>query len=77
MDLFDAADCDFLMSRRTRRRIALALMVGIFVVPAVRSWYIGQIERHAEHVTREIQDLLIPELSAALPVPAENRSLSP
>jgi hypothetical protein len=62
VDIFDASDYDFLLSRRTRKRIALALVIGIAFVPSVKSWYLGQIERHAEHITQEVQDRLTPDV---------------
>lgn len=54
MDIFDASDYDFLLPRRARKAIGLALIIGVALVPPVRNWYVGQIEHHAEHITREI-----------------------
>ncbi|MGN6576397.1 MAG: hypothetical protein ACTHKG_11975 [Nocardioides sp.] len=62
MDIFDTSDYDFLLSKRTRKRIALALVIGIAFVPSVKSWYLGQIERHAEHITQDVQDRLTPDV---------------
>ena len=45
MDVFDASDYRFLLPKRARRLIALALVIGIAFVPSVKSWYIAQIER--------------------------------
>ncbi|KQW45064.1 hypothetical protein ASC77_19985 [Nocardioides sp. Root1257] len=73
MDVFDASDFDFLMPRRIRKLLALALMLGIVVVSPVRDWFVGQVERHAEHLTREIQDLVIPELPPVTPTPPESQ----
>ena len=72
MDLFDASDFDFMLSKRSRRRIALALMIGIAFVSPVKGWYLGQIERHAQHITREIQGRLTPEVSEPPPPPAHD-----
>lgn len=69
MDIFDASDYDFVLSKRARRRIALALVIGIAFVPSVKSWYIGQIERHAEHISREVQDRLTSDLDEPPPEP--------
>ena len=67
MDIFDASDYDFVLSKCARRRIALALVIGIAFVPSVKSWYIGQIERHAEHISREVQDHLTSDLDEPPP----------
>ena len=67
MDIFDANNYDFVLSKRTRRRLALALVMGIAFVPSVKSWYVGQIERHAEHITRELQDGLTPDVEEPSP----------
>ena len=74
MDIFDASDNDFVLSKRARRRIALALMIGIAFVPSVKSWYIGQIERHAEHISRDVQDHLTPDLAEPSPEPNPART---
>lgn len=74
MDFFDASDYDFLLSKRTRKRIALALIVGIAFVPPVKSWYIGQIERHAQHITQEVQDQLTPDIVKPPPEPTLGRT---
>jgi hypothetical protein len=58
VDIFDASDYDFLLPRRVRKAIGLSLMIGIALVPPVRVWYVGQIEHHAEHITREIVSTL-------------------
>lgn len=63
VDLFDARDFDCLLSKRSRNFVTLALMIGIAFVPPVKSWYLGQIERHAQHITSEVQRHLTPELS--------------
>lgn len=69
MDIFDASDYDFLLSRRTRNAIGLALAIGLVFVPPVKSWFVGQIEHHAEHVTREFMRQFAPVTS--LPAPRE------
>lgn len=69
MDIFDASDYDFVLSKRARRRIALALVIGIAFVPSVKSWYMCQIERHAEHISREVQDRLASDLDEPPPNP--------
>lgn len=74
MDIFDASDYDFLLSKRTRRRIALALVIGTAFVPPVKSWYIGQIERHAEHITQEVQDHLTPDIVEPPPEPTSGQT---
>ena len=33
--------------------IVLVLMIGIAFVPPVKRWYVGQIEHHAQHITRD------------------------
>lgn len=60
MDIFDASDYDFLLSKRARNAICLALVIGLAFVPPVKSWFVGQIEHHAEHVTREFMRQLAP-----------------
>lgn len=74
MDIFDVNDYDFVLSKRTRRRIALALVIGIAFVPSVENWYIGQIERHAQHITQEVRDRLTPEIAVPLPEPTPDRA---
>lgn len=61
MDIIDANDYDFLLPRRLRRSIALALLVGIAFVPPVKRWYLDQIERHAQHITQEFVSIVIPD----------------
>lgn len=77
MDFFDASDFDFLLSKSTGKRIVLALVVGIAFVPPVRSWYIGQIERHAEHITQEIQDHLTPDVVGPHAEPTPGQTARP
>lgn len=67
MDIFEASDFDFLLPKRTRKWIAVALMSGVALLPPVRDWYTGQIEHHAQHITREIQDRLATQVSDAPP----------
>ena len=69
VDISNASDYDFVLSQRARRRIALALVIGIAFVPSVKSWYLGQIERHAEHISREVQDRLASDLDEPPPEP--------
>lgn len=33
-----AGDLDFLLSRRSRKRIAVALIIGVEFVPSVKAW---------------------------------------
>ena len=55
-----------------------ALIIGIAFVPSVKSWYIGQIERHAEHISRELQDRITPDLEGPpKSSPAESAALAP
>ena len=54
MDIFEASDYDFLISRRIRRAAAWALILGIALLPPVRDWYLGQVQEHASHLTEEI-----------------------
>ena len=58
MDIFEASDYDFLVSRRIRRMAAWSLMVAIALLPPVRDWYLGQVQEHAAHLTEEIVSLL-------------------
>lgn len=60
MDILDASDYDFLLPRRLRKLLALALIVGIALVPPVKRWYLDQIEHHAKHVTQEFVSIVIP-----------------
>ena len=69
MDLFDASDYDFLVPRRARRVIAWALVAGIAFVPPVQRWYLGQIEHHAQHITR---DLLSQFIETSEPEPRDS-----
>lgn len=69
MDIFEASDLDFLLSRRAKKTIAWALLIGVAWVPPVRSWYLGQIQHHAEHLTREIMSRILP--AAPDPTPPE------
>lgn len=63
MDIFDASEYDFLLSRRARKTIGLALIVGVAFVPPVQRWYLGQIEHHAQHIARELTSQLTPDMS--------------
>jgi hypothetical protein len=63
MDIFDASDFDFLVPRRVRKTIAVGLLMGLAFVPPVQHWYVDQIQRHAEHLTRSIVKQLTPTLS--------------
>lgn len=58
MDIFEASDYDFLVSRRIRRVAASALIIGIAFLPPVRYWYLGQVEDHTSHLTRELMSSL-------------------
>lgn len=58
MDIFDASEYEFLLSRRARKAIGLALIIGIAFVPPVQRWYLGQIEHHAQHIAREVTSQL-------------------
>lgn len=74
MDIFDASDFDFLLSKRCRKWAGLALVIGIAFVPPVKSWYFGQIERHAQHITQEVQDQLTPDIVKPPPEPTLGRT---
>lgn len=64
MDIFDASDFDFLLPRSVRKFVALSLLVGVAIVPPVQRWYMGQIEQHAQHITRNLIKQLTPKLPA-------------
>jgi hypothetical protein len=66
VDLFDASDYDFLLSRPARKTIALVLMIGIAFVPPVKRWYIGQIEHHAQHIMRDFMSTFITDTSESI-----------
>jgi hypothetical protein len=76
VDIFDASEYDFLLSRRIRKTIGSALIIGIAFVPPVQRWYLGQIEHHAEHITREFTSQLTSdpsEPSTREPIPDSTR----
>jgi hypothetical protein len=53
VDFIDATDYDFLLPRRVKKVLAVVLLVGIAFVSPVQRWWLDQIERHADHITRE------------------------
>jgi hypothetical protein len=61
VDIIDASDFDFLLPRGLRKVLVVALLVGVAFVPPVQRWYLGQIEHHAQHLTREISNIVIPD----------------
>jgi hypothetical protein len=67
VDIFDASEYDFLLSRRARKAIGLALIIGIAFVPPVQRWYLGQIEHHAQHIAREVTSQLTSNTSKPPP----------
>ena len=67
MDIFEASDYDFLLSRRAKKTIAFALLIGVAWIPPVRNWYFGQIQHHAEHLTREFVGRIFPGLPEPTP----------
>jgi hypothetical protein len=68
VDIIDASDFDFLLPRRRMKLVVVALIVGVPFVPPVQRWYLGQIEHHAQHLTREISNIDIAE--GAKPAPS-------
>ena len=66
-DIFDGGKYDFLLPRRTRKAIALGLIVGVAFVPPVKRWYLDQIEHHAQHTTREFMSQLTSDTSELPP----------
>ena len=58
MDIFEASDYDFLLSRRAKKMIAWTLLIGVAWVPPVRAWYFGQVHQHAEHIARDFMSLV-------------------
>lgn len=67
MDIFEASDYHFLLSRRAKKTIAWALFIGVAWVPPVRSWYFGQVQHHAEHLTREFMSRMLPNAPESTP----------
>jgi len=67
VDIFEASDYDFLLSRRARKTIAWALFIGVACVPPVRSWYFGQVQHHAQHITREFMSRMLPNAPEPTP----------
>jgi hypothetical protein len=63
VDIFDASEYEFLLSRRAREAIGLALIIGIAFVPPVQRWHLGQIQHHAQHFAREVTSQLTPNTS--------------
>lgn len=61
MDFFDARGYDFMLSRRARKTIVVMLMLGLAFAPSVRTWFVGQSQRDAEHVTRKFIRQLTPD----------------
>lgn len=41
VDIFDTSDYEFLLSRRAKRAIVFALLVGIAYVLPLTHWYLG------------------------------------
>jgi hypothetical protein len=63
VDIFDASDYDFLLSKRLRKAMGLALVIGLTFVPPLKSWFVDQVEHHAEHVSRKLMRQLAPDTS--------------
>jgi hypothetical protein len=62
----------FLLSKRARKAIGVALMIGLAFVPPVKGRFVGQAEHHAEHVTRESMRQFAPGTSVPSPrVPSQ------
>jgi hypothetical protein len=64
MDLFDATDYLEVLPKRMREFGMLVLVVAIATFAPARTWFIGQAERHAQHVEQRILDLLQPVIPA-------------
>lgn len=67
MDIFEASDYDFLLSRKAKKAFALILLVGVACVPSIRRWYLDQVEHHAQHISREVMSRLSPATSDSTP----------
>ena len=78
MDIIDSGDYDFLLPRRLRQLVAVALTIGIAFVPPVKRWYLDQIERHAQHITEELVSIVTPnDAKPGKSEPAGGRAVQP
>jgi hypothetical protein len=61
VDVFDAADYRSLLPRKVQRWIGAGILAFAVLAPTrFQTWYIHQAQTHAQHLTDEFVDLLIP-----------------
>lgn len=59
--MFDAADFSDLLPKKLLRWIGIGVVAFAALAPTrFQDWYIGQAQQHAEHLTEELVDIMMP-----------------